>query len=437
MQNNSFCMNFASRIRIQTNKKFKTSMKKTMILLAALLLVQLGRAANDDVVLTIDGSGATPLEQQLQGDWQQVDSLVLTGGPYNEKMMEVISRFMDAKSVRGVNASNARFKDDELPYRAFYFVGYHALHYIMLPSTLKRLGEESLYLTPIAELVVPEGVNELGFNCLSECRDLQRLQLPSTLTTLDPYALFRLTSLQELQLPASLKRIGVNALAYLGDDVTSVVVPNSVEVIGNGAFYHCMGLQQVVLPQVLDSIEQNTFWACNNLGQVTWPVHLQSIGLNAFCLCNLSEALLPDGVERIGSYAFSANYNLSVVVLPPSLKEMCASTFAWDDAIKSLTCLATTPPTVIDDAQDRYSTPPANATLYVPEASIDAYRQAFYWGQFREIVGINVSGVQSAATGKPAVITYYNINGLRQSQPRQGLNIVLHADGSTMKMIRK
>lgn len=51
LQNNSFCMNFASRIRIQTNKKFKTSMKSRIITSLLFTAAQIGLAK--DYVLDI------------------------------------------------------------------------------------------------------------------------------------------------------------------------------------------------------------------------------------------------------------------------------------------------------------------------------------------------------------------------------------------------
>mgnify|MGYP003296459586 CR=1 FL=1 len=48
--------------------------------------------------------------------------------------------------------------------------------------------------------------------------------------------------------------------------------------------------------------------------------------------------------------------------------------------------LATVPPTGADFAEEAY----ANATLYVPKKSVDAYKAAEGWKEFQNIVGVDV-----------------------------------------------
>lgn len=66
-----------------------------------------------------------------------------------------------------------------------------------------------------------------------------------------------------------------------------------------------------------------------------------------------------------------------------------------------------------------------NATLYVPEEALEAYKNTRYWKEFLHIKGFDptgMKGIEADGNGKQKV--YYDINGRRLSAPRKGLNII-------------
>ena len=88
-------------------------------------------------------------------------------------------------------------------------------------------------------------------------------------------------------------------------ELTSVVIPNSVTSIGNGAFHNCSGLVGVDIPNSVTSIDENAFYGCRSLTNIVISNSVTSIGENAFNGCDvLTSVAIGSGVTSIGDNAF-------------------------------------------------------------------------------------------------------------------------------------
>ena len=107
-----------------------------------------------------------------------------------------------------------------------------------------------------------------------------------------------------------------------GNEITNLVIPNSVTSIGDYAFYGCSGLSSVTIPNSVTSIGDYAFRGCSGLTSITIPNSVTSIGDYAFRGCSgLTSVIIGSGVLSIGSSAFS-NTNLKKTIwltnTPPS-----------------------------------------------------------------------------------------------------------------------
>ena len=83
-------------------------------------------------------------------------------------------------------------------------------------------------------------------------------------------------------------------------NLISVVLPESVDVIGASAFKNCAGLKEISLPQSLTEIGQSGFSNCTSLSSI----------------------VISDGITQLKGYSFENCSNLQTVVIPSSVYEI-------------------------------------------------------------------------------------------------------------------
>ena len=115
--------------------------------------------------------------------------------------------------------------------------------------------------------------------------------------------------------------------------ITDVVIPDSVVVIGNAAFFN-NNLTSVRIPNNVTTIEKSAFLK-NKLTSITIPKNVKSIGEYAFQSNQLRTLTIPDTVTDIKKYAFSKN-ELTKVNIPNSITTISAGIF-WDNQLTSIT----------------------------------------------------------------------------------------------------
>ncbi len=95
--------------------------------------------------------------------------------------------------------------------------------------------------------------------------------------------------------------------------LTSVLLPTSLQEIGDRAFMNCQSLTEIAIPDSVTSIGASAFTGCVELQRVVLGKGLRTIGDNAFAACNsLLELRLPEGLEQIGRDAIPTHviYNV-------------------------------------------------------------------------------------------------------------------------------
>lgn len=104
---------------------------------------------------------------------------------------------------------------------------------------------------------------------------------------------------------------------YAGTE-KKVTVPNTVEVIGEGAFEENDFIEEVILPDSVTRIEAFAFWGCDSLDTVTLGKGLTAVGDYAFANCKgLKRMTIPKNVRSIGVQAFMDCVNMTNITIPP------------------------------------------------------------------------------------------------------------------------
>lgn len=190
------------------------------------------------------------------------------------------------------------------------------------------------------------------------------------------------TSIRTVTLPPRLQTIGKRAFQGC-DSLVSINLEN-VKKIGVDAFNSCDLLKSVDLSSLF-FIDEHTFSSCYALESVKISEKTTSIGYDAFWYCErLFSVVIPDGVESIGDNAFE-NCGLRKLTLGKNVKTIGDNAFASCSDLMEIHSLAVEPPAYLRGSPDGVLFSGKSNTygiLYVPEGSVDAYRQADEWGNF-------------------------------------------------------
>lgn len=231
---------------------------------------------------------------------------------------------------------------------------------VTLPENLRNIGTGAFHSCgELVSVTIPQGVTNIGYGSFHSCGKLESVSLPQGLMSIER-EVFVFSKLKKVAIPSSVAKIGSAAFAYCGEleqlnvseenqtfasvggviytkdmkevvlcppgatsvtipfgvtrirgaafvgcgALTSLVIPSSVNFIGDWAFSGC-GLASITLPEGLTKIEGATFWGCGNLASITIPKSVTSIGGNAFRWCGkLKSVTIPKGVKDIGGEAF-------------------------------------------------------------------------------------------------------------------------------------
>ena len=120
--------------------------------------------------------------------------------------------------------------------------------------------------------------------------------------------------------------------AFLGKDIKSIVVPEGVKTIGANAFMSCEDLTKVVLPNSLTKICNNAFDCCTFLESIVIPDGCKEIGADCFTNCSsLKDIYVPASVTKIGDDAFCTFYDAMVI---HTVRGSKAESFAKENSYK-------------------------------------------------------------------------------------------------------
>ena len=277
-------------------------------------------------------------------------------------------------------------------------------------------GESYRGINYSGELVVPETVkyddvtyrvNGIEHDVFEECQ-FESFTIPASITSIDgnacrPYYNF---SIKNLYIPSwdwwfSIQKPGTWS-DYLRDyvvhdflekadhlfvggteyDISEFVFPESMVDVPNDAFRGCSKLKKVTMHDSMKEIGEYAFYG-TGLTSVDLPASIETIQKKAFAYCpDIQEFTITDGVKYIGEEVFTGCENLRQLTIDRhvDMQSMQKPITAYN--LQAIVSRITDPK---DIHPDLFFYCYNNATLYVPEGTIDAYLRCEGWKEFATI----------------------------------------------------
>ena len=162
------------------------------------------------------------------------------------------------------------------------FQGSYNLKSISLPRTLRSIGDSAFRSAGRLEsITIPEGITSLPDYVFDRCMKMTEIYLPKTLKSIGNNSL-AVTGIVEIILPEGLESIGSHAF-YGNAHLKSITLPNRVSSLGDFAFFVCESLTDVVLPAgKLTALPSGVFNQCPSLVSVAIPNSISRISDDAF-----------------------------------------------------------------------------------------------------------------------------------------------------------
>lgn len=241
-------------------------------------------------------------------------------------------------------------------------------------------------------------MSEIKYQTFAGCNKLEKVHVPEGLKRIHSYAFAYCSSLTAFDVPAQTDSIGngvFNACSAL--NAISVSPQNTKYTSIDGILYNKTGTQLITYPAGQTALSftlsdkviricQDAFFGNTCLQYVYIPNSVQEIGSRAFNSCvSLDSVRLPESLTEIPDYTFYKCQSLRSIQIPAAVKRIGTAAFYNCQNLASIRCEAINPP-VIDLLTFNFV--PTDIPIYVPQESINRYKEAEYWSTFSNYQGI-------------------------------------------------
>ncbi len=219
---------------------------------------------------------------------------------------------------------------------------------VSLPEGLLTLGSNVFYYNrALTTIKLPDTITSIGNGAFDECNKLQSANIPRDLETIPHemfldctvlstvtfhnnsilksinYNAFRNTALTSINLPNTLQYIG-NYAFYNVDELTTVSIPDSVTSMGSSVFYSCDGITSYKLSAQMTKIPDYLFRSSTKLTEIIIPSQITEIGVGAFYDCTnvTSIKIQTSKLEKLGNECFRNLNKMTSFVIPIAVKEI-------------------------------------------------------------------------------------------------------------------
>lgn len=145
-------------------------------------------------------------------------------------------------------------------------------------------------------------------------------------------------SITKIVVQDGVNKIGNHSFQYL-ENVTEVVLPDGIECIGVYAFNNCTALKKINIPDGLEILGMWAFGYCSSLESISINGNYLSMGHSAFYNCKSLTSVILNGITQIPSEAFRSADSLTEIEIPEGVTKI--GSFAFSSLVEKVTLPST------------------------------------------------------------------------------------------------
>lgn len=193
--------------------------------------------------------------------------------------------------------------------------------------------------TPGEELVIPATLGGFKVTRIGDgafWKPYKKISLPDTVESIGNRAFYDNEKLRSIRLPSNLKQI--KEYAFSGcTALTEVVFNKKLSYIGRYAFNNCISLRKITLTSPRYTLKEGAFYGCFKLRSVSLGNGLSAIGDRAFYKnYDLKSIQIPASVTKVGSSAFERCEDLESVSFKGKKTKLGGSVFSRCISLKKV-----------------------------------------------------------------------------------------------------
>ena len=216
------------------------------------------------------------------------------------------------------------------------------------------------------------------------CKSLSSISIPVNITSIGDYAFFGTGTIDNVYFEGSViewckikfsnnhsnPMSGGANLYCEGNIITEAVFPENTTHIGY-AYYCCTSITSVVIPDYIVSIADGAFFNCSAITSITIPDSVTKLGRHVFMGCeSITNIVLPDSVSTISDQAFEKCSKLTSITIPDSVTKIDTYAFWYCTSLESIVFLGTMEQWNAITKIDRWNWDTGNYTVFCIDGNL-------------------------------------------------------------------
>lgn len=180
--------------------------------------------------------------------------------------------------------------------------------------------------TPVQKVQLPSTLTTIHYGAFQNCTALKQITLPKSMTFIEGGAFQNCSALSSILVPENVTYLGASAFSGC-TSLTSATLPQAITRISSGLFENCSSLTTVQASSALTSIGSRAFAETSALSSFTFPQTLTAVGAESFTGSGIVTANLPQSVTYLGAGAFADCTKLVYAQVPAAIQAIRERTF--------------------------------------------------------------------------------------------------------------